>query len=361
MAGGTDRQVLGQAFDDGKDETLKKRHDEIIASRPIVCKSYDMIEVLSSEKAIDNLRANKHAGRNYAAMYSTWLGGITKDPALMVLPIDDHGFHRGDAVFEAIKCIGRKMYALDRHLERMAISAEHIGMKLPFDLKGLREIALETTRASGLDDALLRYYVSRGPGGFTTNPYETVGAQVYLVITPFKPVPKEKYLKGVSAKISHISVKEGIFANVKSCNYLPNVLMKKEAVDSGVDFTLSRDENGYLAEGSTENFALVSKEGDFIVPGFERTLKGVTVFRLMELAQALVSQKVITNVRHGHIKKEDVLSAREAMFVGTTLDCLPVTRFEDQVIGTGEAGPVAKKFLEVLQADLVNGPLVTPL
>lgn len=319
------------------------------------------IQRLSTDEAARKLLSRKDAPRNYAAMYSSWLGGIVTDPALMIIPIDDHGFHRGDAVFEAIKCVNRKMYGLDRHLERMQISAEKISLKIPHDINGLREIALETTKASGLSDVLLRYYCSRGPGGFTTNPYESIGAQVYLVITAFKPYSPAKYEAGATAKISHVKVKEGFFANVKSCNYLPNVLMKKEAVDSGVDFTVTRDEDGNLAEGSTENFAIISKDGEFIVPGFERTLKGVTVFRMMELAEKLQGKLGLKSIRHGHIKEKDVLEAREAMFLGTTLDCLPVTQFEGKQIGSGKAGPIAKAFQEAMVADQVSGPLVTSI
>lgn len=319
-----------------------------------------MIKILSAEESLQRLKSNDASKRQYAAMYSTWFGGIVKDPAMMVVPIDDHGFHRGDAVFEAVKCVDGRIYALDRHLERMQVSASHISLNMPFDLKGFHDICVETVRASGCRDAILRMYVSRGPGGFTTNPYETVGSQFYLVITPFKPLPKEKYESGVSAKISTIKVKEGIFANVKSCNYLPNVLMKKEAIDSGVDFTVTIDENGHVAEGSTENFAIVDESGHFLVPGFERTLKGITVYRAMELArEAGIKTREFGDVRHSHIEKEDVLRAREAFFLGTTLDCISVTTFEGKPVGTGRPGPIAKRLFELLQADMVKGPLVT--
>lgn len=295
-------------------------------------------------------------------MYSTWLGGIVTDPAVMVIPIDDHGFHRGDAVFEAVKAVDGRAYALDRHLERLQTSASHISLKMPFDLKGLHDICVETVRASKCRDAILRMYVSRGPGGFTTNPYETVGSQFYLVITPFKPMAAAKYEAGVSAKISAIKVKDGIFANVKSCNYLPNVLMKKEALDAGVDFTVSIDEEGYLAEGSTENFAIVDEQGNFVVPGFERTLKGITVFRVMELArEAGLKAKEFGEVRHFKITKDDVFKAREAFFVGTTLDCIPVTQFEGRAIGGGKPGPVSHRLNELLRADMKSGPLVTEI
>ena len=323
-----------------------------------------MIRELSAEDVLRKFKESAHPSRQgYLAMYSSWYGGIVKDPQLMMLPIDDHMVHRGDGVFEAIKCVDGKIYALDRHLERLGRSAEKIGLK-PLGSANWRQeihdICVETVRASKTGDCLLRLYVSRGPGGFTTNPYEAIASQLYLVITQLKGMGREKYEKGVTAKISAIAVKEGFFANVKSCNYLPNVLMKKEAVDAGVDFTVSKDEKGYLAEGSTENFAIVNKAGEMIVPGFERTLRGVTAVRAMELAEKLVKGGQLKGVRNAHIKAEDVFEAREAMMLGTTLDCLPVTSFEGKPVGPGgRVGDTCKALLELILTDMKTGPFVT--
>lgn len=317
------------------------------------------LTVLSEEQALANLKQKSHAVRNYAAMYSSWLGGITKDPNLMFVPIDDHGFHRGDAVFEAMKCWNGKIYTLDRHLDRMKVSGSRIGLEIPTNL---REIAIETTRHSGLENCILRLYVSRGPGGFTTNPYESVGSQTYLVITPFSPPAEAKYQSGVTAKISQYRVKEGFFATVKSCNYLPNVLMKKEALDQKVDFTVSLDEEGFIAEGSTENFAILNDDNELLVPGFERTLRGITLTRAMELASERPELRaLIKQVKHARFSLGDVLKAKEAFFLGTTLDCIGVREFESQTLSGGQAGPVAKALHAALQSDIVSGPLSVSL
>jgi branched-chain amino acid aminotransferase len=312
-----------------------------------------MLKMLKTEEALQAL--TRHPARKYAAMYSSWYGGIVTDPNLMMIPIDDHGFHRGDAVFEAAKAVNGKIFALDRHLDRMHVSAEKIGLKMPGDL---REIAIETTKASGLKDCILRYYVSRGPGGFTTNPYETQGSQTYLVITPLTPPSASKYENGVSAKTSAVKIKEGVFSTVKSCNYLPNVMMKKEALDAGVDFTVSIDEEGVLAEGSTENFAIVTKDGRFKVPSFERTLRGITLVRAMELAlEKPELRKIITAVEHGAIRRQDVYDAKEEMFLGTTLDCLACTTFDGHKIGSGKRGEAAAALHKALMDDIASGPL----
>jgi 4-amino-4-deoxychorismate lyase len=308
---------------------------------------------------------NYPARETYGAMYSSWYGGIIKDPSWMMIPIDDHGFHRGDAVFEAIKCIDKKFYALDRHLERLQRSAEMIALNLPFTLLELRELAVATAKASSYIDLMLRLYVSRGPGAFTANPYDSIGTQVYMVATKFKSMSHDKYQNGVAAGLSRVAVKEGLFANVKSCNYLPNVMMKKEAVDRGLEFTVSEDENGFLAEGSTENLAIISEMGEFIVPGFARTLKGITVTRMMELAEQMLASgqlnSKVVSIKNANIKVEDVLKAREVMFFGTTLDCIAVTNFEGQSIGDGKPGPVARLFYERLKEDLAQGDLIISL
>jgi branched-chain amino acid aminotransferase len=233
-----------------------------------------------------------------------------------------------------------------------------IGLTLPLSIQELRDIAIQTTRSSQLNSSLLRLYVSRGPGSFSPNPYESIGAQTYLVVTALSTPSEGQYENGVTAATSSIAVKEGFFATVKSCNYLPNVLMKKESVDRKLGFTVSVDERGFLAEGATENFAIVSHDNEFLVPNFNRTLRGITVTRLMELVHENLNQAdcPITSVRHASITVEDVVRAREAMVIGTTLDCLPITRFNDQPIGiNGKVGPAARWFRELLKRDFAHG------
>ena len=317
------------------------------------------LTVLSLDQVIQKLRENPISSRSgYMAMYSSWLGGITKDPQVMFVPVDDHIVHRGDGVFEAAKCVDGRIYALRPHLERLVKSAARISLALPHTLEEIEKICIETVRVSGARDAMLRLYISRGPGGFTANPYESVGSQMYLVITPYKPMPTEKYEAGVRVGISSIAIKEGFFSQVKSCNYLPNVLMKKESVDAGLDFTVTRDEKGVIAESSTENFAIITAGGEFIVPSFDRTLRGITAIRLMELASSLVASGLLKAVRNGDVRMEDVRSAQEAMMLGTTLDCLPVTTFDGAAVGDGRVGPICRELLRLLRADMVDGPLV---
>lgn len=286
------------------------------------------------------------------AFYSSFLGGVTTEVHHMIVPLDDHMVHRGDAVFEAVKFVDGRIYALGRHLDRLDISAGNIFLKVPVSRSELEEIILETIRVSGLKTGLIRLFVARGPGGFTTNPYETTGAQIYCAITSLKPLPPERYQIGVKTGLSKVSVKEGFMARTKTCNYIPNVLMKKEALDRKIDFVVSVDEKGFIAEGSTENFAIIDHKGRLIVPSFDRILRGVTAVRALELAN-----EIGIGGETRAFTESDVRLARGAVMLGTTIDILPVASFENHVFGVA-VPEEARRLIEAFAKDISFGPLL---
>ena len=311
------------------------------------------VRKLSFDQVVDQLvRIQAPYHRNYLAMYSSWYGGVITDPGLMMVPIDDHLVHRGDGVFEAFKCVGGNIYALNRHLDRMERSAQAVSLALPVPRSELVEVILETVRIAGASDCLLRLFVSRGPGGFSTNPYECPASQFYVVVTRLDLPPPHQYEQGVSLKSSRIPIKKAYLANIKSCNYLPNVLMRKEALDSGVNYTVSLDEEGFLGEGPTENIGIITRQKEFLIPRFDRILRGITITRMLELTRPLLETGDLTYIGEADITPEQAYSAREVMMFATTFDVLPVIQFDDRVIGGGRPGPLYVRFLELLRRDI---------
>lgn len=320
------------------------------------------LSVLSSNEIQNKLLERSYsAQKNYLAMYSTWWGGIVRDPGLMVVPVDDHLVHRGDGVFEAIKVVQGRAFLLQEHLERLASSAEKISLPLPMSLDEIRQVVLETTRVTGAQSAVLRLYISRGPGGFTTNPYESISSQMYLIVTAFTPLAEEKYYHGVKLGRSLISPKEPWLATIKTCNYLPNVLMKKESVDRKLDFTVGVDSQGFLTESSTENVVLVDRQRNLLRPRLRQILKGTTMMRSFALAESLASQGLLKSIQEKDLTEQDLFAAQEVMMIGTTIDVLPVTEYEGQKIGSGVQGEVAAQMLKLLREDMKQGPFSTPV
>src|ERR1044071_5821138 len=139
--------------------------------------------VFTSEKALARLRDSVHVkADNFYAMYSSVLGGIVTDPALMVLPLDDHMVHRGHAVFDTATLTRGMLYQLDPHLDRLMQSAEGARITPPFPRERLRQIILETAAASRQREASVRYWLSAGPGGYGLGPAGSVGRRLFLGI-----------------------------------------------------------------------------------------------------------------------------------------------------------------------------------
>jgi branched-subunit amino acid aminotransferase/4-amino-4-deoxychorismate lyase len=300
--------------------------------------------------------------QHYLAMYNSVLGGVVTHPFLMAIPVDDHMVHRGDGIFEAFKCVNGNIYNLEAHLNRLERSARAVYLALPATLEQIADLVIGTIRIAGTRDCLIRLFVSRGPGGFTTNPYECPSPQIYIVVCSPSSPPEEHSKEGVSIKSSSIPVKKSYFANIKSCNYLPNVLMKKEAVDAGVQYTISMDENGFLGEGSTENIGLVTSEGVLKFPRFSRILRGTTVTRAAHLAESLVEGGKLRKVIFEDITLNEAYCGSEILLFGTTFDILPAVMFDGHPIGSGKPGEIYYLLRQLLQEDIRNNSeLHTPV
>lgn len=323
----------------------------------------EAIPVFSFDQVVDRLLASNYPHqKNYYAMYSSWYGGIVTDPRLMMIPVDDHLVHRGDGIFEAFKSVNWSIYNLAKHLDRLEYSARTSALALPVDRATLIDIITATVRAGGVPDALVKLLVSRGPGGHAANPYECIGSQVYVIAMKLKLPSSEKYEGGVRLMRSQVPVKPSYFANVKSCNYLPNALMKKESEDAHADFPVSVDERGFLGEGATENIGIVTRNRELLTPRFDRILRGTTILRLMELAAPLVAAGELTRVAEADITLEEAYSAAEVMMFGTTFDVLPVVDFDGRTIGDGAPGPVFRRLLGLIQKDMEDGEgVLTPV
>ena len=292
----------------------------------------------------------------YYAMYSSVYDGIVTDPALMLVPIDDHVVHRGDGVFETFKCLNGNVYNMWAHLERLEQSADALHLDPGLTLEEIAGVIVQTVAAGQHADALIRVLVSRGPGSFGVNPYDCPSPRLYVTVYRLKPPFMDTHPQGARVMSSVIPVKRPFYAGVKNCNYLPNMLMKKEAVDAGVDFVVAFDEGGNLAEGPTENIGIVTGDGELLFPSLNGILRGTTMMRVHELAAASADRELVAAVGFSDISRQQVLQAREILVVGTTPDVTSVREFDGNLVKDGQLGPVYRELSRLLLDDIHHNP-----
>ncbi len=305
-------------------------------------------------------RPGYHA--DYYAMYSSWWDGITTEPNLMVVPVDDHMVHRGDGLFETFKCVDGAVYNLEAHLARLENGAKAIALQMPWSRGDIRRIIGEVLKAGGRRDALIRIFVSRGPGGHSANPYECPEPLLMVLAIRLPPPFMASHPDGARVGLSAVPNKEGMFAQVKSVNYLPNVLMKKQAVDAGVDFMLGFDKDGHMTELPTENFGIVTTERVLKVPRPDHILAGTTMGRVLALARDhLVPAGVLAGVEEADVPRAELETAAEMLVFGTSPHVTAVTEFAGRPVGDGKPGPVWRELSRLFEADLKNPAMLTPV
>lgn len=306
-----------------------------------------VIPIVSSDEYLTKLLAFPRPGaEEILAFYDHRLGCIGRDVRHMLIPLDDHLVHRGDGVFETMKFENRRLYQLDAHVDRMKRSCRALFLAPPCSFEEVSRLLIDVAAASESNSGLISAFIGRGPGGFTVDFRECPAASLYIVARRLHSKPESVYQQGVTAFRAEIPAKQSYLSHIKSVDYLPNVLMKREAVHKGYDFPLSFDEQGFLAEGSTENALIVNKHGRIVIPELTHALAGTTMMRALELI------KDEFKFEFRLIQEDDIYEARELILLGTSFDAISVVRYNDKPIHDVRPGPVSQRMRELLRRDL---------
>ena len=316
--------------------------------------------MLSANDVIDQLqKLRTKQPVKYTAFYSSQLGGVVTDPALMVIPFDDHMVHRGHGIFDTAGIINGKIYDLEAHLDRFIRSAERSKLKLPCPRQEMRDIIIKTTAASGRRDGSIRYWLSSGPGSLDLMPAAGAEPGFFVMIFPGLVYPDTFKTQGVRVMTTTYPIKPPLYAITKTTNYLPNVLMQMEAKEAGFDNGVFIDHDGHVGESSNMNVAFVSKDGVLVHPKFDHILSGCTSMRLIELAGQLVSKGLIKDVTVAHVTLEEALAANEMLLIGSSVKVAGIVQWDSHTIGNGKPGPVAAALLQLLEEDMRSGDRLT--
>ncbi|XP_027182855.1 D-amino-acid transaminase, chloroplastic isoform X2 [Coffea eugenioides] len=146
------------------------------------------------------------------------------------------------------------------------------------------------------------------------------------------------------------------FAVMKSVNYLPNALSKMEAEENGAYAAIWLDFDGFIAEGPNMNVAFVTKQKELLMPEFDKILSGCTARRALVLAESLVREGILQNIRVDKVTVEEGKNAVEMMLIGSGVLIRSVVQWDEQVIGNGKEGPVSQALLKLILEDMKSGP-----
>jgi branched-chain amino acid aminotransferase len=189
----------------------------------------------------------------------------------------------------------------------------------------------------------LRLVVTRGIGSLGLSPTSCSRPSIIIIPGAWKTYySSEKYQKGLTAIIAKTRTKspKGLSPNIKSLNYLQNILARLEAIKARVDEAIMLTEDGYLAEACVDNLFIVTDDQTILTPPKEIVLEGITRATVMELAQ-----KIGFKVKEKLLRPLDLEMAEEIFLTGTAAEIIGVVEVDGRKVGSGRVGEVTKKLM----------------
>ena len=253
----------------------------------------------------------------------------------------DHGFLYGDGAFEGIRAYHSRVFRLKQHIDRLYETMHTLMIDSGLTKKQMIDAVVSTLRANKLKDAYIRLIVSRGEGDLGLDPRKCFGKSSVIIITDkITLYPAELYQKGMDI-ITVPTIKNhpnALNPQLKSLNYLNNILAKIEASHCGYNEAIMLEANGYIGECTGDN-VFIYKDGTLSTPHLGR-LKGITADAILELAR-----KLKINVFEGYITRHEVYNAQECFLTGTGAELIPIVKVDNRVIGEGKPGVATRKLL----------------
>ena len=268
-----------------------------------------------------------------------YLNGKLVEKADAKVSVFDHGFLYGDGAFEGVRSYNSRIFRLKEHIDRLYETMHTLMIDPRMTKKQMIDAVVATLRVNKIKDGYIRLIVSRGEGDLGLDPRKCYGKpNVIIIVDKITLYPAELYQKGMEI-ITVPTVKNhpnALNPQLKSLNYLNNILAKIEASLCGYNEAIMLDGNGYISECTGDN-VFIYKDGVLSTPHLGR-LKGVTCSAILELALKLKIKVFV-----GYITRHEVYNAHECFLTGTAAELIPIVKVDVRVIGEGKPGTVTKK------------------
>jgi branched-chain amino acid aminotransferase len=269
------------------------------------------------------------------------------------ISIFDHGFLYGDGIFEGIRIYKDRIFRGDRHVARLfrcaKVIALDIGKSQQELLDEIRRVAQAWAEMNNVNlktnenPLYVRVVVSRGDGDLGLDPRKCPKPNIIVIIDRLKLYPQDYYDNGLTLVTTAIkrNTPDSLPPQVKSLNYLNNVLAKLDANRQGAAEAIFLNHQGYVAEATADNIFVVTNgvvRTPFINDG---ALPGIT----REAVLTLAAQNHVP-CEETHITLTDLFSADECFVTGTAARVVPVTTIDGRSIGDGNPGPVTRLLMD---------------
>lgn len=267
--------------------------------------------------------------------------GPLDDPAL---PARDRGFLHGEAVYESVKIVGRRALFLPAHLERLAASAEALGLEAPWSADSIAPVLARLLDAAGLDDGVARIHLTRGPAD---------GEPTRLVVV--EPLPSHARGDTPPWRVTvHPERLVPYRPEVKHTSRLAHAVARRRAAAGGYDDALLVHADGWVLEGTASNLFFFEADTLHTPETGCGILAGITRDLVLEIAPSCGFRTV-----EGRYPVEIVAASNEAFLTFTSTGVLPLASIEETDLADGAPGPRTARIREAYEARVADALAAT--
>lgn len=262
-----------------------------------------------------------------------------------ILPYDDldlvyldRGTFFGDGVYEVLRSYQGKIFAMDKHLERFARSLHEIDIH-GIDIDEIKTRVQTAFNRASIANAKVYFHITRGSAPRNHAADDGIKPNFLMTITELSDNSANK-TNGIA--VSTFPDWRWKRCDIKSLNLLANVLAKQDAEKKGCQEAILVNDKDEITEGSSSAFFMINAAdkqlitrplGEDILPSITRAL----VEQIAPNTGLKVTEKTYT--------PKDAQNADELFIAVTTQDIVPVVKFDDQIIATGQPGQYTKALI----------------
>jgi len=268
-----------------------------------------------------------------------WVNGALSEIEDARVSVLDHGMTVGDGVFETVKAVHGRPFALTRHLERLARSAAGLGLREP-DLDEVRHACAAVLAANPMPLGRLRITYTGGLSPLGSD-RGTDGPTLVVALGATTRRPDTTSV----ITVPWTRNERGALTGLKTTSYAENVIALARAHEHGASEALFANTVGRLCEGTGSNVFVVLDGELHTPPVSSGCLAGITRALTVEWTGAKETDLPM-----------DVLEHAEEIFLTSTLrDVQSVARVDGRDI-VAAPGPVTTKAMCVFEERAAADP-----
>lgn len=265
-----------------------------------------------------------------------WLNGVYENIEQARIDPRDRGFLLGDGVFETMLAVDGAVHHASQHLARLLGAAERLGIPISLSkteiIEAMTGLLQENYLTSGR--AALRLTLTRGVGARGVAPPPDPAPT--MLITAVSALRAPDQMRAIIS--SYVRNEKSVSTQIKSLNYIDNIMARREAQQQGADEALVCNSHGHIVGASAANIFIVTDGEIYTPPVDDGALAGIMRGVVMQLAMA---QGIA--LREVSITRTGLAGASEAFMTNALIGVCPLIEIDGASVGSGAVGPITQK------------------